>query len=145
MSRRYVLKALLCGVAVLPFSASAAREQSLAPAQDAAITRLLSGQQSRTRAPGIALIIRRKGDVVYARGLGVDGEGASFTVNTPVYLGSQSKSFTATAVMQLVANNRRDLDRPVITYLPDFVLKDPRGARKTVHSAAAASFPSQVA
>jgi CubicO group peptidase (beta-lactamase class C family) len=101
-------------------------------AQETAITGMLRAQQRLTRTPGLALIVRRHGQVVYARGLGVDGDGAPFTINTRAYLGSLSKSFTALAVMQLVVAGRVELDAPVRTYLTDFQLQDPRGARITV-------------
>src|SRR4051794_22902507 len=102
MVRRCAVKALSCCIAALTFSASEVHAQSLTPAQQTAVTRVVEGQQTRTHAPGIALIIRRNGAVVFARGFGVDGAGQPFTVNTRAYLGSLSKSFTALAVMQLV-------------------------------------------
>ena len=43
-------------------------------------------------------------------------------------LGSVSKTFTATALMRLVADGRAELDAPVRRYLPELVLKDERTA-----------------
>ncbi len=106
--------------------------QNLTSQQETSITDLLSAQQNLTRSPGVALVIRRHGRIVYSRGLGIDGNGAPFTPDTPTYLGSLSKSFTALAVMQLVTDGCIRLDEPVQTYLPDFILRDPRGRKITV-------------
>lgn len=54
------------------------------------------------------------------------------TDTTPVPIASLSKSFTALAVMQLVDDGRVDLDVPVVRYLPEFMMADPRSTRITV-------------
>lgn len=41
-------------------------------------------------------------------------------------IGSTSKVFTAVAVMKLVDEGKVDLDVPVVSYIPDFKMKDPR-------------------
>ncbi|WP_067567544.1 serine hydrolase domain-containing protein [Nocardia acidivorans] len=43
-------------------------------------------------------------------------------------VGSVSKTFTVTAIMQLVAEGRIDLDAPVRTYVPELTLTDPAHA-----------------
>jgi CubicO group peptidase (beta-lactamase class C family) len=47
-------------------------------------------------------------------------------------MASVSKTFVATAIMQLVERNRLDLDAPVTKYLPYFQLDDDRAAQITV-------------
>ncbi len=47
------------------------------------------------------------------------------TPQTPLLIGSVSKSFTATAVMQLVEAGQLDLDAPVQRYLPWFSVLPP--------------------
>jgi CubicO group peptidase (beta-lactamase class C family) len=50
--------------------------------------------------------------------------GVEFTPDTLVQLGSITKVFTTTLVMQLVDEGRVDLDERVVRYLPDLKLKD---------------------
>lgn len=65
-----------------------------------------------------------KGDkIIYSKGFGTTPEGTEVTADTPMYIGSVSKSFTALAVMQLVENGKIDLESPVIDYLPWFKVK----------------------
>src|SRR5512138_1107664 len=48
--------------------------------------------------------------------------------DTLYVLGSVTKTFTATAVMRLVADSRVELDAPVRRYVPELRLKDERTA-----------------
>ena len=48
------------------------------------------------------------------------------TTNDLYGSGSVSKMFTAAAVMKLVEDGKLDLDRPIVEYLPDFKMADPR-------------------
>ena len=73
---------------------------------------------------GMALAITRGGEVVYSQGYGTAGGGSAVTPDTSFYIGSQSKSFTALAIMQLVEAGQLDLDKPVQTYLPWFEAAD---------------------
>jgi CubicO group peptidase (beta-lactamase class C family) len=57
-----------------------------------------------------------------------DASGRPVTPQTPFVIGSNSKSFTALGVMQLVGAGKIELDAPVRRYLPSFRLADPRHA-----------------
>jgi CubicO group peptidase (beta-lactamase class C family) len=71
--------------------------------------------------PGLALGVVRGDQVVYLKGYGIAGpDGRSVRPQTPLILGSTSKSFTALAVMKLVEAGKIDLDAPVTKYLPWF-------------------------
>jgi CubicO group peptidase (beta-lactamase class C family) len=50
------------------------------------------------------------------------------TPETPFYIASVTKTFLATAVMQLVEEGRLELDAPVVDYLPRFRLADSEAA-----------------
>jgi CubicO group peptidase (beta-lactamase class C family) len=50
------------------------------------------------------------------------------TADSAFQIGSITKVFTATLMMQLVDEGRVDLDEPVVQYLPDFTLADPTAA-----------------
>jgi CubicO group peptidase (beta-lactamase class C family) len=91
----------------------------------AAIDGYVAEQMRHLRIPGMALGILQDGQIAHLRGFGVaDSSGRSVTPQTPFYLGSVTKSFTALAVMQLVEAGKIDLDAPVQTYLPWFELAD---------------------
>jgi CubicO group peptidase (beta-lactamase class C family) len=81
--------------------------------------------------PGMALGIVQDGQIVHLQGFGVaDSSGLTVTPQTPFYIGSVTKSFTALAVMQLVEAGKIDLDAPVQTYLPWFELADKEASAK---------------
>ncbi|MGY4759567.1 serine hydrolase domain-containing protein [Paenibacillus caseinilyticus] len=48
------------------------------------------------------------------------------TKDTLYGIGSTSKMFTTVAVMQLVDQNKIDLDTPIVQYIPEFTMKDER-------------------
>jgi CubicO group peptidase (beta-lactamase class C family) len=85
--------------------------------------------------PGLAVGIVEDGKLVYARGFGVinlAGPARPVTTETLFHMASVTKLFVATAVMQLVEQEKVDLDAPVTKYLPYFRLKDPRYKSITV-------------
>nr|WP_269091271.1 serine hydrolase domain-containing protein [Actinopolymorpha cephalotaxi] len=123
--------AVVAGATSRPASAS----PSAAPAGSPdfpAIDRFVRNQLSAQAIPGAALVVTHGPDVVHVRGFGHTSAGTPVTPRTQFRLGSVSKSFTATAVLQLVDAGRIRLDDPVRTYLPKFAVDDPRGARITV-------------
>src|SRR5215211_2481521 len=71
--------------------------------------------------PGVALGVLFDGEEETA-GLGVTSieNPLEVTPDTLFQIGSIGKAFTATAVMRLVEEGKRDLDAPVRDYLPDF-------------------------
>ena len=75
--------------------------------------------------PGAVLAIVRGEEVIFARGFGVaDIERKTpVTPDTPFFIGSSTKAFTATLVGMLVDEGRMQWDEPVDTYLPEFKLK----------------------
>jgi CubicO group peptidase (beta-lactamase class C family) len=91
----------------------------------AAIDAYVTQQVDRLGIPGAALGILQDGRIAHVQGFGVaDSTGRAVTPQTPFYIGSLTKSFTALAVMQLVEAGQIDLDAPVQTYLPWFELAD---------------------
>ena len=91
----------------------------------AAIDAYVTEQMNALGIPGMALGIVQDGQIVHLGGFGVaDSSGRTVTPQTPFYLGSVTKSFTALAVMQLAETGKIDLDAPVQTYLPWFELAD---------------------
>lgn len=82
--------------------------------------------------PGIAVAVVQGDKIVDISAAGTAGGGRDLTPDTPMRINSLSKSFTATAVMQLAESGDVELDRPARYYLPEFEVDDPRGADITV-------------
>src|SRR5262245_15023458 len=76
--------------------------------------------------PGLAVVVVKDGNVVYARGFGSRdlNKGLKVTTDTLFAIGSCSKAFTATAMGILVDEGKLDWDKPLRDYLPDFRLSD---------------------
>lgn len=84
--------------------------------------------------PGIAMGIVQKGKVIYKKGYGFSNlkTNQPVTTKTIFHTASLTKTFVATAVMQLAEQGKVDLDSSVIKYVPFFKLKDKRYADITV-------------
>jgi CubicO group peptidase (beta-lactamase class C family) len=89
-----------------------------------AISAFIEQQVQRHKIPGLAVAITQGDQVIFSQGYGFSREGEPVTPQTPFYIGSLSKSFTALAVMQLVEAGKVDLDAPVQLYLPWFSVAD---------------------
>lgn len=81
-------------------------------------------EMNDARLPGVSIAIVEGGEIVHARGFGDDGRGNDVTPDTPFWIGSNTKSMTALAVMQLVDGGHVELDAPVQAYLPEFRVAD---------------------
>lgn len=94
-----------------------------------AVAEYIQQQVERHGLPGAAVALIDQGQVVHRQGYGTRGGGQPMTGETPLYIGSVSKSFTALAVMQLVESGQVDLDTPVQDYIPWFEVDDPDSSR----------------
>jgi CubicO group peptidase (beta-lactamase class C family) len=90
--------------------------------------RFFAREMSRWHIPGAAFVLVKDGKVVFSKGYGY----ADLKKQTPVVpgqtvfrVGSVSKLFTATAVLQLVESGKLDLNANVNQYLTKFKLQDP--------------------
>lgn len=68
------------------------------------------------------------GEIVAVDALGTQGkpEDSPATLECTYNVASISKIYCSVAVMQLAEKGKVDLDEPIVTYLPDFVMEDPR-------------------
>ncbi|MBI5033962.1 MAG: beta-lactamase family protein [Chloroflexi bacterium] len=97
----------------------------------AAIDAFIETQRKDLSIPGMALGIVQGDQIVHLQSFGVaDSSGRKVTPQTPFYIGSLTKSFTALAVMQLVEAGKIELDTPVQKYLPWFELADKAASAK---------------
>lgn len=117
---------ILAGLALANPAFSAAQDQPDFDAIDTFIER----QMRRHRIPGLALGITHDGEIVHLRGFGDAGNGEKVTPQTPFFIGSVTKSFTALAVMQLVDAGEVELDAPVQDYIPWFQVADEQASRQ---------------
>jgi CubicO group peptidase (beta-lactamase class C family) len=121
----------------LLLSAPAAAQGRSAP-DPATVDQFLLANLERTGLPGVAVaIVSRGGATVTARGH--DSRGRALGPDTPMRVGSLSKSFTALAVMQLVDGGRIQLDHPVREYLPEFPLDEPVTVRQLLNQSSGMS------
>jgi CubicO group peptidase (beta-lactamase class C family) len=84
--------------------------------------------------PGLAIAVLRDGKTVYEESVGVLdlAAGAPVTGDTRFHTASVTKTFVATAVLQLVEQGKVDLEAHPRKYLPYFQPADPRAAGITV-------------
>ncbi len=98
------------------------------------VDRFIEIQMKRLNIPGAVLAIVEGNQIVHFHGFGKARPGGEApSLRTPFFIGSLTKSITATAIMQLVEAGKIDLDAPVQRYLPWFRVADSgASARMTV-------------
>ncbi|HEX5415860.1 MAG TPA: serine hydrolase domain-containing protein, partial [Chloroflexota bacterium] len=96
-----------------------------------AVRETVLAAMDRLRVPGVAVGLLVDGEEV-TEGFGVTSVENPLPVDetTLFQIGSISKTFTATAVMSLVEQDKLNLDVPVRTYLPNLRLADEEVARR---------------
>jgi CubicO group peptidase (beta-lactamase class C family) len=94
----------------------------------AALDTFLEKKLGTLRLPGLAVAVVQDGRIAYLRGLGAAAPGRPMTPQTPLVVGSISKSFTALAALQLAEAGKLEMDAPIQRYLPWFRLADAEAA-----------------
>lgn len=93
------------------------------------IDSFIQSQMKRLNIPGAALAVVEGDQIIHMRGFGkAHPNGGDPLPQTPFFIGSLTKSFTALAVMQLVEAGKVALDTPIQQYLPWFRVADPRAS-----------------
>ena len=95
-----------------------------------ALDAYISGQMAKHGIKGISIAVTSKTEIIYLKGYGTAGNGRTMTPQTPMYIGSQSKSFTGLAVAQLIEQGKVKLNEPVQTYIPWFKVADEEASKK---------------
>ena len=112
--------ALICTLAIAP--ASALQTTNIDVSAFPQIDNYISSQMADLHIPGISIAIVQGNQIVHMKSFGIAGSsGRVLTPQTPMLIGSLTKSFTALAIMQLVESGKIDLDTPVQHYLPWFL------------------------
>jgi CubicO group peptidase (beta-lactamase class C family) len=118
---------LACTTCMRAEDTSSRFEQQLAP--------VIREVMEENRMPGLAIAVIQGGKLAYTAGFGVkslDDPSEKVTPESLFHMASITKTFVATAVMQLAEQGKVDLDAPVVTYLPYFELNDDRYKAITV-------------
>jgi CubicO group peptidase (beta-lactamase class C family) len=89
-----------------------------------ALDAYITGQMSRHGIQGISLAVTSGTEIIYLKGYGKAGQDRPMTPQTPMYIGSQSKSFTGLAIAQLIEQGKIDPNEHVQTYIPWFRVAD---------------------
>ncbi|WNG23894.1 beta-lactamase family protein [Cystobacter fuscus] len=89
------------------------------------VSRLIESGMAKGEVPGLSIALVDDQEVVWAQGFGFADQVARrpATTETLYEIGSISKLFTATAVMQQVERGHVALDRPIQELIPDFTLQ----------------------
>lgn len=116
-----VPKSLLAACPTLPPPASAPGSVG------AVVDGLVQSEMQSQGLPSLTIEIAKAGTVVYAQAYGYADLNScrAAQVSTPYQIGSVTKQFTATLLLQLQEAGQLDLDRPLAQYLPSYAF-DPR-------------------
>ncbi|MGA2713413.1 MAG: serine hydrolase [Bryobacteraceae bacterium] len=110
---------------LLAASRAAAQTGKLSAEKQAKIESAISKYMADRKAPGLSAAVVQDGEFVWSAGFGMaDLENSVPATSQTLYrLASISKTFTATAAMQLWEHGKLDLDSPVQKYCPAFPQK----------------------
>ncbi len=125
----FVCAACLAGVGIAhPVSAAAK------PARAAAFTRSISRVMRETSTPGAIVGVWQKGQSPFVKAFGVRNTVTRQPMSTHLYMriGSETKTFTVTAILQLVGQGKVRLNDPIGTYVSGV----PSGSRVTIRQLA---------
>jgi CubicO group peptidase (beta-lactamase class C family) len=109
------------------------------------LTKLLD-EASPEKAPGIAILVARDGDIVFSHGVGLAdlAHDIPITPTTKFRIGSVTKQFTAAAILKLQEDGKLSVTDKLSKFFPDF----PRGNEVTIrhllnHTSGIKSFTSK--
>ena len=77
--------------------------------------------QAFPEVPGVSVAVAKDGKPLFASGYGFADVASKrpMTATTPVYIASATKSFTGLMCAMLAQQGKLDLDKPIVTYLPE--------------------------
>lgn len=83
------------------------------------------------KAPGIALLVSKDGEILYSKGFGFAdiGNNQPITPQTKFRIGSITKQFTSAAILKLQEERKISVKDKLSKFIPDF----PRGNEVTIH------------
>jgi D-alanyl-D-alanine carboxypeptidase len=104
-------------------------------ARDVKLTETIPREMEKASVPGAIVGIWKDGEAPYVRAFGVRDTATGEPMATDLYtrIGSLTKSFTTTAILQLVDEGKLGLDDPISKYVPGV----PNGDKITIRQLAA--------
>jgi CubicO group peptidase (beta-lactamase class C family) len=125
----------LCQDALALMAGAAVQESEAGPATlETELDRAIGEFVDSHPVPGLAVGVVKDGQVAYAKGFGITDlrTRRPVTSQSLFHTASVSKTFVATAIMQLVEQNKLELEATVMSYLEYFELDDDRARSITV-------------
>src|SRR3569833_2684664 len=104
--------------ALVALIAVPAAAQQLTPAQSAAVDQLVAKTLAGTGVPSAEIAVVRDGKLVLSKAYGKANEGLPARTDLPYQIASNSKQFTAMALMLLRDEGKLSLDDTVSKFLP---------------------------
>ncbi|MFL6843215.1 MAG: serine hydrolase domain-containing protein [Sphingomicrobium sp.] len=104
--------------ALLALVSLAAAAQPLTPAETAKIDQIVTRALASENVPSASIAVVRDGRIVLTKAYGKANEGLAATPALPYQIASNSKQFTAMALLLLEDESKLSLDDPVAKYLP---------------------------
>ena len=91
---------------------------------------LLKTEMPKNNVAGLSIALVDKNGIIWAEGFGYENikDSIKATENSIYCIGSITKLFTSTAILQLSENKRINIDKPVIYYVPEFRMKSLYGS-----------------
>lgn len=123
----FVRKPHLLGLVLTAFVATAGVTSSASAAaqsaRDRALTKSVREAVREASIPGAIVGVWQKGKSPYVRAFGVRDRATGQRMSPDLYMriGSETKTFTITALLQLVAQGKVSLDDPIAKYVPGVV------------------------
>ncbi len=108
---------LICIVILIAFSNYTIAEEINSQNQ---IIKIVNQEIENSDLPGVSLSVVKNRKALYLGSIGEDGYDQDLKIDSPMFIGSISKSLTAIAVMQLVDEKKIDLEMPITKYIPYF-------------------------
>ncbi len=90
----------------------------------------IQSQMQKHGLKGVSLAITQDDEIIYLKGYGAAGKNQPMTAQTPMYIGSQSKSFAGLAIAQLIEAGKITPNGPVVKYIPEFRIADEADSQK---------------
>lgn len=125
---RLLFVAIVLGVLVMADPVSPA----WADGSGGSIEERVNRSWERSDVPGMVAVVVHNDRIVWSGGVGVASDGTAMSADSVVQVASLTKSFTATAVLELVVDGRILLDDSVTAQLPELALDDRRADQITV-------------
>ncbi len=121
-----IISIVLCCVFILSFTACKNNDTSSSDATENIVETISDTQKAKLADKldsfdGIVYVVQNE-EVLCSHASGVDELGNDLTVETPMYIGSVSKQFCATAVMMLKEQGKLSVDDTLDKYFPEYEL-----------------------